>query len=140
MGEAFNKHEDKHAFTAHAQGQHTACFKNIVLMDGSEAEELTRRVEMDLRVGAKAQDFAEVAKSKDLRAAEAELTRLERNVEHILQELVHLKIREARFRETSTSTYSRVAYFALFNIVVMLTLGTWQLVFFKKFFRQKKII
>ena len=30
--EAFNKHEDKHAFTAHAQGQHTACFKNIVLM------------------------------------------------------------------------------------------------------------
>ena len=48
--------------------------------------------------------------------------------------------REARMKQTSESTASRIRFFAYVSILVLLLLSFWQTVYLKSFFRSKKLL
>ena len=58
----------------------------------------------------------------------------------VTREFNYMQKREARMKQTSESTASRIRFFAYVSILVLLLLSFWQTVYLKSFFRSKKLL
>eukprot|EP00949_MAST-11_sp_MAST-11-sp1_P003505 g3505.t1 len=122
----------KFAFTAVETGRHRMCFKSTAPVD--------RRIDIDVKIGVEAKDYSSVAKEEHLKPIEVNLRRLQDMVHEIHEEQLYMRAREEAMRDTNESTNSRLKWFSLTTIMILLSLGTWQILYLKTFFRKSKLL
>uniref|UniRef100_A0A7E4W2S2 GOLD domain-containing protein n=1 Tax=Panagrellus redivivus TaxID=6233 RepID=A0A7E4W2S2_PANRE len=61
-------------------------------------------------------------------------------VDQITKEQNYQRYREERFRQTSESTNSRVLYWSITQVAVLILTGAWQMKHLKGFFEAKKLV
>ena len=66
--------------------------------------------------------------------------RIEELTDEIVDELNYLKAREERLRDTNESTNRRVRNFSVAVILVLVSLGAWQINYLRNYFKAKHII
>jgi len=71
---------------------------------------------------------------------EVEALKIQRNLEEVVRDLSYFKRREERHRDTNESTNSRVMWFSVISMAVIVCIGVWQLVYLRRFFTQKKLL
>lgn len=97
------------------------------------------RFDLKLDVGETGIDYAEVAKREHLSDIEVEIRRLNDKMKDIIKEQQYQRDREGAFRDTSESTNSRVKWWSIFQTVVLLGAGLWQVFHVKRFLSSKKV-
>jgi hypothetical protein len=63
------------------------------------------------------------------------LRRIEEVVGEIVSEMDYLRSREMRLRDTNESTNERVKWFAFMTMAILVSLGAWQIVYLRAYFR-----
>jgi len=134
------KGETRLAVTSHADGEVGVCFKNYLPEAINDNVVRSRIVDLDVDIGADAVDYNAIANQESLSGLETEMRKLEGIVQEIVDELDYLKRREERFQSTNVSTNLRVQNFAWFTIVALLSLGVWQIMHLRSFFKRKYLI
>lgn len=129
----------KITFTSFHSAAFDVCFSNY-LESRSRYTHLSREVELDIESGAAARDWNAVQAAEKLKPNEVELRRIEEMTSEIMNELLFLKKREERMRDTNESTNSRVKYFSILVIVSLVGLGAWQIQYLRHYFKVKHII
>jgi len=129
--------EGRFSFTSHSPGEHSICLysNSSKWFSGSQL-----RVHLDLQVGEHAIDYASVAQKEKLTELELRVRQLLDQTEQISKEQNYQRYREERFRQTSESTNSRVLYWAIGQLLVLLGMGVWQVKHLKGFFEAKKLV
>ena len=94
-----------------------------------------RHVELDIDIGADAQDWAQIQAAEKLKPVETELRRMEQMVAEIVVEMEYLRTREQKLRDTNESTNERVKWFAFGTMGVLVGLGAWQIIYLRAYFR-----
>eukprot|EP00927_Polykrikos_kofoidii_P078376 TRINITY_DN75205_c0_g1_i1.p1 TRINITY_DN75205_c0_g1~~TRINITY_DN75205_c0_g1_i1.p1 ORF type:complete len:235 (-),score=47.53 TRINITY_DN75205_c0_g1_i1:154-780(-) len=122
----------KTAFTTNEAGPHWLCVTN--------EEEQDADIVISVLVGAQAKDFSKIAKKDHLEESQVALRRVEETLHNYHGNVMYIRAREERMRQTNDSTAFRVIGFCIFNVILMIAVGGWQMLYFKRFFRMKKII
>jgi len=99
-----------------------------------------RRVTLEVSSGVDTTDFAKVARDEHLNKMELEALKIQRNLEEVVGDLGYFKRREERHRDTNESTNGRVMWFSLVSMGIIVAIGSWQLLYLRRFFTQKKLI
>lgn len=131
----FSEHDRqqvKTAFTTQDAGPHWICIQND---EATDAEVL-----LTVLLGPEAKDYSQIAKKEHLEESRVILRRVADRLGHYHSNLLYIRAREERMRRTNNSTATRVIFFCLFNVVLMIGVGGYQMLYFKRFFRSKKII
>lgn len=123
--------EGKFAHTASKPGEYRMCFHN--------SEGVSQKT-IGLTLSSGGRDYKEMAKKDNLKPLELELKRLEDTIVQIHQEMKFLQAREAQMRETNDSTSSRVVWFSVLSMIVLVLLNAGQILYLKKYFQGKKLI
>lgn len=93
-----------------------------------------------MKTGVEAKDYSEVAKREHLKPVEIELRKMEDAVAEIHAEMLSMRDREHKMRDTNEETNSRVLWFSLFSIIILIGMGMWQVYYLRNFFKSKKLI
>merc|ERR1712037_901237 len=131
----FSEHDRekvKTAFTTTEAGAHWVCIAN----EDPEPTEVT----MTVAAGAEAKNYSQIAKKEHLEDTQVLLRKVEENLRTYHSQVLYIRRREERMRKTNDSTAFRVICFCVFNVTLMIAVGGWQMLYFKRFFRSKKII
>eukprot|EP00933_Yihiella_yeosuensis_P021514 TRINITY_DN17005_c1_g1_i1.p1 TRINITY_DN17005_c1_g1~~TRINITY_DN17005_c1_g1_i1.p1 ORF type:complete len:205 (-),score=35.71 TRINITY_DN17005_c1_g1_i1:153-767(-) len=131
----FSEHDRrqvKTAFTTQEAGPHWVCLQN----EGDKETE----VHIKVLLGPEAKDYSQIAKKEHLDESQVALKRTQEALRNYYNNVLYIRAREERMRQTNDSTATRVIGFCLFNVVLMIGVGGWQMLYFKRFFRSKKII
>jgi hypothetical protein len=130
--------ENRYVFTSHADSAFDVCFENVYT--GAAKAGNPRHVELDIDIGADAKDWNTIGANEKLKPVEAELRRIEEVVGEIVTEMDYLRAREQKLRDTNESTNERVKWFALGTMGMLVSLGAWQVVYLRAYFRSKHLI
>ncbi|VVT56149.1 uncharacterized protein SAPINGB_P004860 [Magnusiomyces paraingens] len=122
------------AFTAHDDASIDICFENI----GQEPKK--RDIELNVEIGPQARDWNQIQAAEKLKPTELELRRIEELTDEVQRELEYLKIRETRLRDTNESTNRRVKLFSIGVVTSLVSLGLWQTIYLRSYFKSKHII
>merc|ERR1719203_1588884 len=95
---------------------------------------------LTVTAGAEAKDYSQVAKKEHLDNTQVTLRTVQDLLKDYHERLLYMRSREERMRATNDSTATRVILLCIFNVLLMITVGGWQMMYFKNFFRSKKII
>ncbi|XP_012222023.1 transmembrane emp24 domain-containing protein bai [Linepithema humile] len=99
-----------------------------------------QEVMLVMKRGIEAKSYEGIGEAAKLKPVEVELKRLEDLSEAIVQDFARMRKNEEEMRDTNEATNTRVLYFSLFSICIVFGLSTWQLFYFRRFFRMKKLI
>lgn len=124
-------------FTAPSSMSFDVCVENTAQYQGRT---MSRSVELDIESGSEARDWNMISAAEKLRPIEVELRKVEELADEIVDELNYLKIREERLRDTNESTNDRVKNFSLLVIIVLVSMGLWQINYLRNYFKTKHII
>jgi len=124
-------------FISHTPGEHSICLMSNTSKWFGGAK---MRVYLDLQVGEHANNYQEIASKDKLTELQLRLRQLNDQVVQIQKEQNYQRQREKRFRDTSESTSQRVLVWAIFQLVILVGLGFWQVQHLKKFFIAKKLV
>lgn len=124
-------------FTAGSSSSFDVCVENIAKYKG---QTMTRSVQLDVETGAEARDWEKISAAEKLKPLEVELRRVEELADEVVDELAYLKNREERLRDTNESTNDRVKNFSLLVIIVLVSMGLWQINYLRNYFKTKHII
>lgn len=124
-------------FTAPSSTSFDVCLDNVSQLKGRS---MSRAIELDIESGSEARDWNEISASEKLRPIEIELRRIEELADEVVDELTYLKNREERLRDTNESTNDRVRNFSILVIVVLISLGVWQINYLRHYFKTKHIL
>ena len=97
-----------------------------------------RSIEMVIETGFDM--FKKDGTGSSLKPMEEEMSRLEKVMAVMVDELNYMEAREKKMRDTNESTADRVKWFSTLSLFVLLGLGAWQVVYLKQFFQAKKLI
>ncbi|KAF9134640.1 vesicle coat component [Mortierella sp. 14UC] len=128
------------SFKSHYAGDIVACFTNVLTEGYQPDPRYTRSVDIDFDIGSETIDYAKLAEAEKLKPMELELRKLEDMVKDIVDNMEHLQQREEKMRNTNESTNARVQWFSTLTMVILVTLGVWQIFYLKRFFRKKRLI
>ncbi|XP_072473163.1 transmembrane emp24 domain-containing protein 11-like [Notamacropus eugenii] len=126
-------------FTSHSPGEHIICLQsnstNLFSFGGSKL-----RIHLDIRVGE--HDLAAaIAQAKDkVHQVNYELEHLTEQIEQIIKEQSYQREREENFRMTSEDTNSNVLWWALAQLLILISVGIFQMKSLKDFFIAKKLV
>ncbi|CAO3619727.1 unnamed protein product [Cunninghamella echinulata] len=134
------KNEFNNAFDASQDGDIKICFTNVLEEGFVPNSQYVREVELEVNVGTEAKTIEEITKNKHLPNLEEQTRVLEAMVDDILNEMNYLKGREARMRNTNESTNDRVKWFSLLSLFTLISLGVWQILYLRSYFRRKRLI
>ncbi|KAL7633761.1 UNVERIFIED_CONTAM: hypothetical protein RMT77_015715 [Armadillidium vulgare] len=101
---------------------------------------IKQEVSIKTKHGVEAKSYERLGEAAKLKPLEVELQRLEDLSESIVQDFAYMREREQEMRDTNESTNSRVLYFSLFSLCILIGLATWQVLYLRKFFKAKKLI
>eukprot|EP01083_Nonionella_stella_P032214 88186_1 len=121
-------------FTAKENGEHQFCFMG----QGPNGAQL--EVDVQINSGLSHKKYDELATKENLEPIEAELRMLEDTIGSIFDEMLLLRDREEVMRKTNESTNSRVLWFGVASMCVLVSLSTWQIYYLRRFFQKKKIL
>lgn len=124
-------------FTAPSTTSFDICLENVAQFKGRS---MSRSVELDIESGSQARDWNKISASEKLKPIEVELRKIEELADEIVEELQYLKNREERLRDTNESTNRRVRNFSVIVIIVLISLGLWQVNYLRNYFKAKHII
>jgi len=131
----------KVAFTAKSSSSFDICFENKIQPGfRSNGRDLKRQIELDVEAGAAARDWNAIQAAEKLKPAEVELRKTDEMIDDIASELEYLVRREERLRDTNESTNRRVRNFGILIIVVLLSVGMYQIRYMRNYFRSKHIL
>jgi len=120
------------AFSSQVAGEHNLC-----LQTNTSQSYPAYRFQLQLSIGESATDYSEVAKQEHLSAIEVEVRKLNDKLKQIRAEQEYQKKREEYFRDISESTNSRVMWWSVAEVLVLLLLVIYQLVNLQSFFKSK---
>jgi len=120
------------AFTTQVGGTHMACIQNLNKRDII--------VWMNLRWGPEAKDYSQIAKKEHLLPITTSFRQFEDELHQYHDNVLYMRGRETKMRETNESTSFRVSLSCVVIIFVVLLTGLTQAYYFRGFFRAKKII
>lgn len=130
-----NDDRDQFHFSATMSGSYQVC----LLLQGT-----TNPVSMEMNIESERDPSALSTSSGKLSASMQEyntkIGTVQNYIAAAMQEAEHLSERQDRFDGTVESTYSRVVWFTIINLVVMVSAGVWQVLHLKSFFKEKKIV
>jgi len=136
-----NDNQGTFAFTTDgAGGTYMFCFRHNPEPGGRLHYSYNRRVTLEVSSGVDTTDFAKVARDEHLNKMELEALKIQRNLEEVVGDLGYFKRREERHRDTNESTNGRVMWFSLVSMGIIVAIGSWQLLYLRRFFTQKKLI
>ena len=95
----------------------------------------SRHIELDIDIGADAKDWSAIQAGERLKPTELELRRIEEVMAEVVKEMDYLKDREQKLRDTNESTNERVKWFAILTMIMLVSLGAWQVVYLRAYFR-----
>ena len=131
--------EGKFSFTSHMDGEHTICLhSNVTVGWFSGPNKL--RIHLDMQVGSAAIDYEDVMHKEKLTNLQLRVRQLLNQIEDIAKEQSYQRHREELFRATSESTNARVVWWAVFQTLVLVGMGFWQMKHMKRFFEAKKLV
>ncbi|RXG51667.1 Transmembrane emp24 domain-containing protein bai [Armadillidium vulgare] len=87
---------------------------------------IKQEVSIKTKHGVEAKSYERLGEAAKLKPLEVELQRLEDLSESIVQDFAYMREREQEMRDTNESTNSRVLYFSLFSLCILIGLATWQ--------------
>ncbi|CAF1377381.1 unnamed protein product [Adineta steineri] len=129
--------EGRFTFTSHTPGEHVIClYSNSTAWFGGQK----LRVHLDIDIGEHAIDYERVGAQEKLTELQLRVRQLLDQVEQITKEQNYQRYREERFRATSESTNSRVLWWSLAQLIVLVIAGFWQMRHLKGFFEAKKLV
>ncbi|KAM8968293.1 transmembrane emp24 domain-containing protein 11-like [Sarcophilus harrisii] len=126
-------------FTSHSPGEHIICLESnstkLISFGGSKL-----RIHLDIRIGEHDLD-AVIAQAKDkVNEVSYKLEHLTEQIEQIIKEQNYQREREENFRMTSEDTNSNVLWWALVQILILISIGIFQMKSLKDFFIAKKLV
>lgn len=123
-------------FNSVDSGEHKFCL-SPVYGDGTAAK--AHRIFFDIAIGA-ASDYVDSKSSKKVDGLTLQIQDLNRKLQEIHIEQEAIREREAHFRNQSESTNSRVVWWTVVQLVVLVGTCTYQLRHLKGFFVKQKIV
>ncbi|PVH14522.1 uncharacterized protein CXQ87_002663 [Candidozyma duobushaemuli] len=123
-------------FTSLEAGEHRFCLTPIY-QDGSKNK--WHRIFFDLAIGA-AEDYADSKSSRRVDALTLQIKQLNEKLKEINFEQESIREREAIFRNQSESTNSRVVWWSIIQLAVLVGTCAYQLRHLKSFFVKQKIV
>jgi hypothetical protein len=124
------------AFTSTVAGDYIVCFHN----KGLSEFQTQRRATLDLKHGIDAKDYTNVMKSDHLTEVQWLLEQLQHRSAIIMDDFVNHKYREEKLRDNTEAACSRVVWFAIFTMCVVIATGIVQSMYLQSFFKRKKLI
>ena len=85
-------------------------------------------------------DVESLAKKAHLTELQQELQSLERRLAFIIQELEYSQVQEEHFNAQSDRINSRIIYWSLLQVSLLVASAFWQINHLKAFFRAKKLV
>jgi len=132
------KTKGKFAFTTQVQGEHRICIKTN--STGGWFSSKAVKMRLDIESGSKAADYGDIAKSEHLSSLEVQVRVLNDRVRDVRSLQSYMRGREAVFRNTSESTNSRVMWWSVLQVLVLIGVSLWQITHLKSFFKAKKLV
>lgn len=123
-------------FTSVDSGEHKICL-TPVYMDGTKGK--VHRIFFDIAIGS-AGDYVDSKSSKKVDGLTLQIQNLNRKLQEIHLEQETIREREAFFRNQSESTNSRVVWWSIIQLVVLVSTCAYQLRHLKGFFVKQKIV
>uniref|UniRef100_A0A6B2LJ17 GOLD domain-containing protein n=1 Tax=Arcella intermedia TaxID=1963864 RepID=A0A6B2LJ17_9EUKA len=128
-----NEEGGRYAFVASETGAHSYCFSNAM-------SSLTlKEVQLVLSVGKPSKD-SDVATDAEVSPLVDAMTQLMDAIETIAADQQYLKMREVAHRSTNESTNSRVVWWSLFEMGILILLSVWQIYYLRRFFEVRRNI
>jgi len=127
------------AFHSVVAGEHKVCIKSTSAAwpEASKSAKFFLKLEIH---GNDAELTPDAAKKSDLSSLEQELETLDNQVDLILKDLEYAKTQEQHFRDQSERINLRIMWWSLFQTLLLLLSGVWQIVHLQNFFRAKKLV
>ncbi|GBG25802.1 Transmembrane emp24 domain-containing protein eca [Hondaea fermentalgiana] len=128
------------AYPARASGEHTIC---VDAGPSSAKGPLTKNERFHFRLEIHGKDEVKLdsgAKREHLSNLEREIEELDGKVNVILKDIEYSREQEKHFRDQGERINSRIMWWSLFQTLLLLLSGVWQVVHLKNFFRAKKLV
>ncbi|OLY80554.1 Endoplasmic reticulum vesicle protein 25 [Smittium mucronatum] len=129
----------KFSFITQAHANVIVCIDNV-LDPGVQKSNQYSTVKLHMESGQSASDFQKMVVENELNPIEAELRRLESNLEDVQDFLNYLKTSEAKLRSMNEVANTRVSMFSLMTIAVLVSIAVSQVLYLRRFFHAKKLI
>lgn len=131
----------KFALTSDQSDYYDLCFTYVSVLSQPGAQYVPREIFVDYRIGAEAKSQDDLDTNDSMvTKIETTLDRIEDMANAIINDFAQLKKREREMRDTNESTNKRMFYQAITSIIVVLALATWQVLYFRTYFKIKKLI
>jgi len=131
--------EETFVFTALTDGQFKFCFSDTIRRTGAPGN--PRRVTITAEEQQVNPDKDAVGAAKHtIKPIEYRLRVMEKQTDDLEVEFKRFREREARHRDTSESTNSRIPSLSAVTIISLLALGALQVYYLKSYFRKKKLL
>nr|CAH8827596.1 unnamed protein product [Trichobilharzia regenti] len=129
--------EGRFVFTAHRPGEYKMCISSDsnAWFGGSQL-----RVHLDIAVGDHALNYQEIASKDRLNDLQLRVRQLLDQVQSIAKDQNYQRVREERFRRLSESTNSRVTWWSVGQLILLIFIGCWQMRHLRAFFQAKKLV
>uniref|UniRef100_A0A094ZM76 Transmembrane emp24 domain-containing protein 10 n=1 Tax=Schistosoma haematobium TaxID=6185 RepID=A0A094ZM76_SCHHA len=85
-------------------------------------------------------DLFEMAKAEKLQPIEVLLKKLESLADEIVQDFVVMHSKSSKMRNINESTHTRVLYFSILSMVILIGFACWQVLYLRRYFKSKKLI
>jgi len=129
------------AFTAEGDGNYKFCFRDVRRPGVSGGSNLpSRRVTVSAEEKPVNVETDTGASKNSLKPVEYRLKVMERQTQELETEFKRYREREARHRDTSESTNTRIPSLSTVTIIILLCVGGWQVYYLKNYFRKKKLL
>lgn len=123
-------------FNSHDNGEHKFCLRPIYT-DGTHGKK--HRIFFDIAIGA-ASDYVDSKSSKRVDGLTLQIQDLTRKLQEIHMEQESIRERESLFRNQSESTNTKVVWWSIIQVVVLVGTCAYQLRHLKGFFVKQKIV
>ncbi|XP_073513663.1 transmembrane emp24 domain-containing protein 11-like [Phyllobates terribilis] len=131
--------DGKFMFTTHSSGLHFICLQsnstNPIAFASSRL-----RIHLDVQVGEHPLDYASVDPKDKVKEVSYGLEHLRGEVDHITKEQEYQRNREEYYRRKSEDMNGNVLWWAIAQIVILTTVGIWQIKHLKDFLIAKKVV
>lgn len=131
--------EGAFTFTTHSPGEQHICIGSNStkwsLFAGGKI-----RVYLNIQIGEATVNYKEIAEKEKMTELQLRVRQLIDQLDQIQKEQNYQRVRESRFRQTSESTNSRVLWWSIMQIALLIVAGLFQMRHLKGFFEAKKLV
>lgn len=127
------KENFKHSFTTDKYGYYEICI-------GNSNSKIVDNVDLRIRHGVGMKDYSSLARAKDLKPIDIEVKKLS-DQQSIWKYYLNMNTRyERNFDTLLNSISSKIVYYSIILIVVMIVVGLMETIYLKKFMERRKVI